>query len=72
MGAVATPHDGLSRSPRRHFAKFAAVYIAEYKLPREIVVRDIPRNPSGKVVKHLSTMNSASVDHQTSTLKGMR
>ncbi|KAM9863216.1 fatty acyl-CoA synthetase [Leucobacter sp. BZR 635] len=32
---------------------FAAEYLADYKLPRELITRDIPRNPSGKILKHV-------------------
>ncbi|WLP91633.1 AMP-binding protein [Gordonia sp. NB41Y] len=32
---------------------FAAEYISDYKLPRELVIRSIPRNPSGKILKHV-------------------
>lgn len=32
---------------------FAADYVSDYKLPRELVVREIPRNPSGKILKHV-------------------
>ncbi len=33
--------------------EFGAKYLSAYKLPRELVLRDIPRNPSGKVLKHV-------------------
>jgi len=33
--------------------EFGAERLSAYKLPRELVVRDIPRNPSGKVLKHV-------------------
>lgn len=26
---------------------------ADYKLPRELVIREIPQNPSGKILKHV-------------------
>ena len=32
---------------------FGADRLSGYKLPRELIVRSIPRNPSGKVLKHL-------------------
>jgi acyl-CoA synthetase (AMP-forming)/AMP-acid ligase II len=32
---------------------FGASRLSAYKLPRELVVRSIPRNPSGKVLKHV-------------------
>ncbi|GAA1327196.1 class I adenylate-forming enzyme family protein [Leucobacter albus] len=43
-GAAATL-EGL----REHGAE----YLADYKLPRELVFRDIPRNASGKILKHV-------------------
>jgi len=33
--------------------EFGAGRLSAYKLPRELVVRSIPRNPSGKVLKHV-------------------
>jgi fatty-acyl-CoA synthase len=33
--------------------EFGAERLSAYKLPRELVVRDIPRNPSGKILKHV-------------------
>ena len=32
---------------------FGAEHLSAYKLPRELVLRDIPRNPSGKILKHI-------------------
>jgi acyl-CoA synthetase (AMP-forming)/AMP-acid ligase II len=32
---------------------FGAQRLSAYKLPRELVIRDIPRNPSGKILKHV-------------------
>jgi fatty-acyl-CoA synthase len=32
---------------------FGAGRLSGYKLPRELIVRSLPRNPSGKVLKHL-------------------
>ncbi|WP_104092481.1 class I adenylate-forming enzyme family protein [Arthrobacter sp. GMC3] len=32
---------------------FASDYIADYKLPRAIVIRVLPRNQSGKILKHV-------------------
>nr|WP_227463116.1 MULTISPECIES: hypothetical protein [unclassified Nocardia] len=32
---------------------FAAEYVSDYKLPRDLVTRQIPRNPSGKILKHV-------------------
>jgi fatty-acyl-CoA synthase len=33
--------------------EFGAERLSGYKLPRELVLRDIPRNPSGKILKHI-------------------
>jgi acyl-CoA synthetase (AMP-forming)/AMP-acid ligase II len=33
--------------------EFGAARLSAYKLPRELIVRDIPRNPSGKILKHI-------------------
>jgi acyl-CoA synthetase (AMP-forming)/AMP-acid ligase II len=33
--------------------EFGAESLSSYKLPRELVLRDIPRNPSGKILKHI-------------------
>jgi len=32
---------------------FGAPRLSAYKLPRELILRDIPRNPSGKILKHI-------------------
>ncbi|PRZ43948.1 fatty-acyl-CoA synthase/feruloyl-CoA synthase [Antricoccus suffuscus] len=50
--AVVTPHEGREVT-LEGIREFAATYVADYKLPREIVVREIPRNPSGKILKHV-------------------
>lgn len=49
---VVTPHEGREIA-LENVRAFAADYIADYKLPREVVVRAIPRNPSGKILKHV-------------------
>lgn len=49
--AVVTPVEGRDvtlESLREHGAE----YIADYKPPRELITRPIPRNPSGKILKH--------------------
>jgi hypothetical protein len=33
--------------------EFGAESLSAYKLPRELILRDIPRNPSGKILKHI-------------------
>lgn len=50
--AVVTPVGG-SEVTLEGLRTFAAHYISDYKLPRELVVREIPRNPSGKILKHV-------------------
>lgn len=50
--AVVTPVEGRDvtlESLREHGAE----YIADYKLSRELITRPIPRNPSGKILKHV-------------------
>jgi acyl-CoA synthetase (AMP-forming)/AMP-acid ligase II len=37
--------------------EFGAERLSAYKLPRELVLRDIPRNPSGKTLKHVLRAN---------------
>jgi fatty-acyl-CoA synthase/feruloyl-CoA synthase len=32
---------------------FGAGRLTAYKLPRELILRPLPRNPSGKVLKHV-------------------
>ncbi|AZI65395.1 AMP-binding protein (plasmid) [Rhodococcus qingshengii] len=50
--AVVTPVEG--REVTLHDLRvFAAEYVSDYKLPRDLVVRSIPRNPSGKILKHV-------------------
>jgi acyl-CoA synthetase (AMP-forming)/AMP-acid ligase II len=50
--AVVNPQPGqeLSLDVLR---EFGAERLSGYKLPRELVLRDIPRNPSGKILKHI-------------------
>ena len=33
--------------------EFAGEYVSDYKLPRDLIIREIPRNPSGKILKHV-------------------
>ena len=33
--------------------EYGSQFIAGYKLPRELITRPIPRNPSGKILKHV-------------------
>ena len=50
--ATVTPVEGKDVT-LESIREFAAEYIADYKLPREIVVREIRRNPSGEILKHV-------------------
>jgi fatty-acyl-CoA synthase len=50
--AVVSPMPGQSVT-LEELRAFGAEYLAPYKLPRELVIRDIPRNPSGKILKHV-------------------
>lgn len=50
--AVVTPIPGCEPN-LDDLRTFAASYVSDYKLPRELVIRAIPRNPSGKILKHV-------------------
>lgn len=50
--AVVTPIEGREVT-LDGLRAFAAEYVADYKLPRDLVIRPIPRNPSGKILKHV-------------------
>lgn len=50
--AVVTPVEGREVT-LESLCEFGARHIADYKLPRELITRPIPRNPSGKVLKHV-------------------
>ncbi|WP_068397554.1 class I adenylate-forming enzyme family protein [Kribbia dieselivorans] len=50
--AVVTPTPGATVT-LEDVRSFAAEYVSDYKLPRELVLREIPRNPSGKILKHV-------------------
>lgn len=50
--AIVTPVSGREVSLEA-LREHAAEYLADYKLPRELIARDIPRNPSGKILKHV-------------------
>lgn len=50
--AVVTPVDGREVT-LEGLRAFAADYVSDYKLPRDLIVRDIPRSPSGKILKHV-------------------
>jgi fatty-acyl-CoA synthase len=46
------PHPGQTLT-LDELRDFGAERLSSYKLPRELIVRDIPRNPSGKILKHV-------------------
>ncbi|AMT92932.1 o-succinylbenzoate--CoA ligase [Brevibacterium linens] len=50
--AVVTPAEG--RTPTLEgLREFAESRLSDYKIPRALIVDDIPRNPSGKIQKHI-------------------
>lgn len=49
--AVITPRENQTVS-LEELREYANDKIAAYKLPRELVIAEIPRNPSGKILKH--------------------
>jgi acyl-CoA synthetase (AMP-forming)/AMP-acid ligase II len=50
--AIVNPAPGQTVSLEA-LREFGAEQLSAYKLPRELVLRDIPRNPSGKILKHI-------------------
>jgi fatty-acyl-CoA synthase len=50
--AVVNPRPGHTVT-LEELREFGAERLSAYKLPRELVIRDIPRNPSGKILKHV-------------------
>jgi acyl-CoA synthetase (AMP-forming)/AMP-acid ligase II len=50
--AIVNPRSGQTISLEA-LRKFGAERLSSYKLPRELVLREIPRNPSGKILKHI-------------------
>jgi len=50
--AVVTPIPGREVS-LEGLRGFASEFIADYKLPRAMVIRSLPRNQSGKILKHV-------------------
>lgn len=49
--AVVTPLPGCEIT-LDELRENAGKLISDYKLPRELIIADIPRNPSGKIMKH--------------------
>ncbi|BDE14773.1 MULTISPECIES: class I adenylate-forming enzyme family protein [Mycobacterium] len=64
--AVITPHPGHSLT-LEELRSFGAERLSAYKLPRELIVRDIPRNPSGKILKHLLRADLTATDRAAAT-----
>ena len=50
--AVVNPMPGQTIS-LDELREFGAARLSGYKLPRELIVRPLPRTPSGKVLKHV-------------------
>jgi fatty-acyl-CoA synthase len=50
--AVVDPRPGHTVT-LEELREFGADLISKYKLPRELILRNIPRSPSGKVLKHV-------------------
>ena len=50
--AVVTPVDGAVLTLDQ-VKDFCRERISHYKVPHELILRDIPRNPSGKIMKHV-------------------
>lgn len=51
MIAVVTPAEG-GQPTLEGLKEFAQPLLSHYKIPREIIIDEIPRNPSGKIQKH--------------------
>jgi fatty-acyl-CoA synthase/feruloyl-CoA synthase len=49
--AVVTPREG-AQPTLEDVRAFLGGRIAEYKMPHDLVVASVPRNPSGKILKH--------------------
>ncbi|WP_019174129.1 class I adenylate-forming enzyme family protein [Brevibacterium ravenspurgense] len=50
--AVIVPADPENPPTLESIREHAAQTLAKFKLPRKVLYRDIPRNPSGKILKH--------------------
>ena len=49
--AVVTPKDGAAPT-LEELRTYGQQYLSSYKLPRELIIDEIPRNTSGKILKH--------------------
>ncbi|MEO7132034.1 MAG: o-succinylbenzoate--CoA ligase, partial [Dermatophilaceae bacterium] len=49
--AIVTPKPGTDLT-LEDLRTFGRDLIADYKLPRDLILDEIPRNPSGKILKH--------------------
>lgn len=50
--AVIVPADPENPPTLESIREHAAQTLSKFKLPRKVLYRDIPRNPSGKILKH--------------------
>ena len=50
--AVVTPFDGATIT-LEEIQGFCRERISDYKIPHDLIIRPIPRNPSGKIMKHV-------------------
>ena len=50
--AVVTPVDGATIT-LEEIQEFCRERISDYKIPHDLIIRPIPRNPSGKIMKHV-------------------
>jgi acyl-CoA synthetase (AMP-forming)/AMP-acid ligase II len=49
--AVVTPRDAAAPT-LEELREYGERHLTSYKLPRELIIDEIPRNPSGKILKH--------------------
>lgn len=49
--AIVTPREGATIT-LEDLREYGTKYLSSYKLPRELIIDEIPRNPSGKILKH--------------------
>ncbi len=50
--AVVTPVEGATVT-LEEIKEFCRERLSHYKVPHELLIRSIPRNPSGKIMKHV-------------------
>jgi fatty-acyl-CoA synthase len=61
-----TPGDTLTLDELR---AFGADQLSAYKLPRELILRGIPRNPSGKILKHVLRSDLEQIAESPSSMR---